>query len=305
MGDKKIPYTIYSILAYAKAENNLNVECLDENHVNAILSLYFKQIGEENSWTFDAIYQICQHRPDFRKLIENKSNELPPLLKAEMHFCIHEDPIHAFNGLGKLLDYTNFDLENEKIPNIAHWELDWNGKEDLFSSLLQLKNRRLCKSILGSGVPVHIKGLGKIEIHDPVDWLDWIDECLQYHDFWLVSLISSFLGQHSTEDFTHTLIGEVNNTNSKHRHLLISRILYHFKSVNTDHLSNETCIFAIKAMLNQGSHSSHGSFLGAASTESFVIERLKPLLLQVTGKQKDHLQLVLKEAGRRHGRRYF
>jgi hypothetical protein len=95
------------------------------------------------------------------------------------------------------------------------------------------------------------------------------------------------------------ILAELNTPGSRLRSTLAENILSRRVDLSTDNLPDETVEFLL-ARLRYGEH----GLLGTAASEAFVRDRLLPLLPGAKGPLAASLREVLREAGRRHGRRY-
>jgi hypothetical protein len=127
-----------------------------------------------------------------------------------------------------------------------------------------------------------------------------------HESYWFVLQMSWLIGQVIAEEDRHSFLEEFNREDSRYRGLLARFILPQFSDITTDAF-NESGISFLLADLNRSG--SVGRFpdhlLVSASTERFVCDRLLPLLSDDDPTFSENLRIVLDEAGRRHGRRYF
>ena len=99
---------------------------------------------------------------------------------------------------------------------------------------------------------------------------------------------------------------EFNKPSSKFRLLLFQFVLPHFTDITTDMFSEDAISFLLATLSEEGSASHfRGHPLGRTATEEFVTERLLPLLSDTKQPFLRNLRTVLRQAGSRHGRRYF
>ncbi|MEJ8858540.1 SIR2 family protein [Variovorax robiniae] len=305
LGDEKSCVTIHFILRFAKPENQVDTDFLNESHVKSILKFYGGGASEDGGWAWDAIDSICQCRPDLRSVVSSLAEDWSGLDRAGLLMCARQDGTPAFDALELLLHATEQELRNAAHSHIEHWELNWQGRESLFLDLMRLKNAALCNGLLGPGTPSELKGFRRVEISDVKWWLEWLNECLLTDDHWLVLKISSFLSNYAVESLARRLVSDFNDSTSRHRALLLRFVLPEFGSISTDDLSSEASAFAIDHLLKHGVDRWSGGFLGIAATEYFATEKLVPLLSRVAVNEIPRVKAVLEKAGQRHGRRYF
>ena len=304
MGDREAPVLIYFILRFARPEDNLDTGIFNASHLNVLLRMYREESAKADRWTWDAIDQVCLHRADLRLAVEAAAEKSHGLSRAGLMMCVHQGQAPAFEALEALLSMPDHELPEANCWLIARWELNWSGRDGLFLSLLRRKSAELCDGLLGSRLPPDLNGLAQVEILNPQWWLDWISECLDAREHWRADLLSSFLGSYAAASLARDFVSELNDPSSRYRALLLCHVLYRFGSVTTDDFTDETADFAIADLL-QRNGSDNDSLLAQAATESFIVEKLLPLLSRVGRNEAARVRAVLNEAGRRHGRRYF
>jgi hypothetical protein len=305
LGDIKVSFIIHLILAHSDSEGHLNVNLLAISHIEALLTIFCNTNSEYNMWAGGAIDDVCKCRPDLRPMVESRAAEMSGIQRAHLLMCVRQDQAPLFVALEALLLVSNDELRAADSTSIYHSNLNWKGKETLLLSLLARKDPRLCRGLIGIGIPVDLKGFGKVEILNSTWWLEWLAECLDVNDHWLVGTLSSFLGKYATKSLTHRMVTAFNDPTSEHRSLILSHVLPFFDSVSTEDLSDEGVLFAIDHLLREEISIFGGTFLGGTATESFVNEKILPLLSRVGEAEVLRVRQALDEAGQRHGRRYF
>lgn len=303
LGDYQAAIPIYFILNFADGDAEVDTQLLDKSHVEALTEIV-DRAGEEGGWAWKAINIICRHRPDLGTVVETLAGGMKPLDRAGLMMCARQDQEFAFEALDALFRTSDIELENSMQGHLDYWNLNWQGKEQLFLRLLSRKSEWLCDGLLGLGIPVELKGFDRVDVTEIEDWLEWMGARLRAGNSWLVMKLSSFLGKYSTQPLARRVAAEFNNPKSLHRSLLLAYVLPHFKTLTTDDLTNEASAFVIDELLQKG-NPWKGEFLSGAATESFIVERLLPLLHGVSKVEFARVRLVLDKAGQRHGRRYF
>jgi hypothetical protein len=196
-------------------------------------------------------------------------------------------------------------LRDEPLHLLEHIHLNWTGREDLLIALLKKRFYPLACAILEDFVhDVFRERHLNVEIGPVSWWLDWIKNTRGQNRFWLANRLGHFFSVASKETQAR-LIGEFNSKNSPYRALLAAEILPKFPDLTTDNFDDDAISFLL-ADLAKREHSNNPfpHVLAVAGTESFVRQRLLPLLPSADEPLRANLIDVLKTAGRRHGRRY-
>jgi hypothetical protein len=75
--------------------------------------------------------------------------------------------------------------------------------------------------------------------------------------------------------------------------------------LTSDDLSEGALSFLIDDLRAEWFHPFIEHLLGRIATDSFVVQRLLPLVSSEPGPFQENLRAVIRDAGRRHGRRYL
>jgi hypothetical protein len=121
--------------------------------------------------------------------------------------------------------------------------------------------------------------------------------------FWLGDRLGYLFARAVPKKTQALFITEFNKKESLYRAVLAKLILPKFRDLTTAEFTEGAVSFLL-AELNTPTEPFHDPLLGIAATESFVRERLLPLLSSAQGRFRSNLMAVLKQAGDRHGRRY-
>ena len=143
-------------------------------------------------------------------------------------------------------------------------------------------------------------------------WLEWMkSEQLKDAElgFWFCDRLGNFLVNFTSSD-THALfVDEFNKKGSQYRQILATYILPKITNLTTDMLSEDAIQYLLAALNKEDGERDilieDESLLGSIATESFVEERLLPLLSLETEPIKSNLRRVLRRAGRQHRHRYI
>jgi hypothetical protein len=190
------------------------------------------------------------------------------------------------------------------LQHIIHIEFDWAGREELFVKLLKLRDKRLALGMFGGSCPPSVPNLGNLEI-GPIDWwLEWIME--EADTYWFCEQLGGLFAEHLDNDAKDKFVSEFNKSGSKFRQLLLRFVLPHRSDIITEVFSEDAISFLLADLNKESDGSSfRGRLLGMTATEQFISERLLPLLPGAQQPLLKNLQNTLRQAGSRHGRRFF
>lgn len=260
----------------------------------------------EDFWATEALKALCSARPDIAKLVRQEAIENEGLLKATLLHCASPgDMKPILFELERIASLGNEERQIMSFTLIEKIDIDWLGRESLFVKLLRLKDVRLASALLGNSIPVRLNNLGVLDLGDITWWLEWMrDESVKGVDFWFLAKLGDVLGNHISSQARASFLEEF-NSGSKFRNLIYDFIIKKM-DVTTDDISSEAISFLLADLSRKRSGRwMGGDLLGAASTESFIAERLLPLLLNAQEPLRENLLRILEQAGARHGRRYL
>jgi hypothetical protein len=296
--------TIYFISNFSKPENNLSWDSFTASHVvrlEAILDI-------DGPWGLDALECLCSGRPDLGEMVKQIAFKRLGLRKALLLYCASPaDLTPVFQAIEELLKLSPEDRYKEPLHALKQVKFDWVGREQLFVQILRLRDPQLASAIVGSGYPLDLPNLGKLEI-GAIDW--WLEWMLEGHDVdehqsflrSLGSLFADYLNPSVQAEF----LVEFNKEDSKFRQVLLDFVLPKFSDLTTDAFNDRTISFLLADLSREGSINPwDGHLLGSTATELFVAERLLPLLPGAQSPLTENLQKLLEQAGARHGRRYI
>jgi hypothetical protein len=100
-------------------------------------------------------------------------------------------------------------------------------------------------------------------------------------------------------------VSEFNKQDSPYRGVLDYMVLPYKKDISTDHFGEDAISFLFADLSKREYiYDFKGHLLEETATESFVTEHLLPLLPNAEEPLRSNLIKVLKEVGKRHGKRY-
>jgi hypothetical protein len=296
-------YPIYSISEFAEPDDGLSWDTFNANHVKCFIS-NLENTGSE--WTLYALTNLCAARPDLSAVVMQEATKTTGIEKAALLYCVSPNDLTlVFQGLAELTEMNDEAREKQPVGLLAGIEFDWSNKEDFFSKLILLRDRRLTSTLLGATNPPALPNLGKLKIGPIAPWLEWLKSLTDSDkSAWLVYQIGGLFAQHLDSAGQHEFVAEFNMSNSKYRRLLMKHVLPYFKDITIDVFSEDAISFILADLSQTKVSHFPGHLMALTATEKFINERLLPLLPDANAQLLENLHEVLKEAGSRHGRRY-
>jgi hypothetical protein len=297
-------FPICMLLKYRNNENVLKYDIFNSLHIDKIIT----SINTNTLFEKDCLIEICKNRQDLAVYVKEIADEAGGIQNIILNYCVNPlntEPI--FEAFSILVASSGKSLETNTLMHFKGVKLDWAGKEDLFISLLKLRKPEILSSIFSGSLPTTINNLGVFKILDVLWWLDWIKELLSNERTnWLGEQLGSVLAIYCDLETRKLWLEEHNKSNSQFRILLQSNILPYLPDLTTDELS-EASISATLANLTNSAivPSFRGHILASIATEHFVSSRLLPLLKDAKEPLIGNLKDILKQASKRHGRRYL
>ena len=295
---------IYFISNFASAEVRLSWDTFSPVHVRRLISI----LDTEHSWAVPALRCLCAARPDLSGVVRQEASDRSCIHRAVLIHCISPSELGpVFRALAELVDMDTDQRRQQPLQTLQHLECDWAGEDDLFVRLLRLRDLEVAEALVGCSVPPLISGLATLEIGPVCWWMEWMNEVMDGGEHWfLLHALGALFGRHLDREQQREFLREFNEPRSKFRHLLVRFVLPYFTEVTTDMFTEDAISFLLADLSFEASAGpSDLQLLGSTATEDFVTERLVPLLLNAKQPVSGNLDTVLRQAGSRHGRRYF
>ena len=296
--------TIYFISNFAKPDDELSWDSYGPDHVRHLLST----LGTGRYFALDALKCLCVGRLDLSEAVRQEASKKSGIEKAALMYCVSPaDFAPVFQALGELIEMGDEQRHEQPLQILDGLKCNWTGQEELFVQLLRLRNVQLATLLFGGSSPPTVPGLGNLNIGPIYWWLEWMMEvCASGANTWFPDQLGGLFGNHLNRDVQHKFVFEFNKPSSKFRRLLSQFVLPYLTDITTDTFSEDAISFLLATLSEEGSASHfRGHLLGRTATEEFVTERLLPLLSDIKQPFSKNLHTVLRQAGSRHGRRYF
>ncbi len=306
-GANESAVAISFIARFSEKPLELDWSPFNEPHIKRIISI-LRDDDRYGQWSLDSLKAICNYNKDIVKIPYQLLKSEHGVLKAALLYAINSNDSQAvFDALSEVQKMHPEELEKEPLGIIRHIELNWAGQETLFVELLRLRNFLLAYCLIESiSDPVAGYIIDFLEIGPIQWWLEWLAEDNQEGLWWyfqdrMTSLFANKLRKEVQDEF----VSEFNNENSQYRKMLSRTVLIKQHDLTTDRFNNGAISFLLSDLTSEDCCDHHyAHLLGRTATESFVLERLMPLLSDKSEPFNNNLIRVLREAGKRHGRRY-
>ncbi len=298
---------IYFIVTF-KEDDEISWISFNGSHVECLLSMTL-DIDNKTSG-LDALGCLCKGRPDLAGMIEEQAMNSSCLFRAVLLYCVSpSDGGPVMEALNELVAMSPEQRLSQPIHLLERIPISWKGHENLLVQLLKLRDAELALGLVGQAYLGSNFELGELEIGPIEWWLEWLmDEessIQQKERYFLKDRISFLLARWSSKESRAEFVAEFNKSESRFRRVLGRSILLARDDLTTDDFSEYAISFLLADLKKEGSIDYiRGHLLGRTATESFVSERLLPLLPETTGRFRKNLSRVLLQAGSRHGRRY-
>ena len=296
--------SIYFIGNFAQPESNLSWESFDVGHLQHLISA----LDVEGIFALDALRCLCSARPDLRRLVMKEVAEKVGIKKAALLYCVFPTDFRPlFEALAELVQMSDSERSKQPVHILGYISCDWTGEEELFVELLRLRDASLVTALCGSGNPPSIRGLGNLNIGPISWWLDWLAElAMDESNAWCLDQLGGLFGNYVISEVQQEFLGAFNSGGSQVRRLLLGVVLPYLTDITTDMFSEDALSFLLDDLRREGSiQDFRGHLLGRVATERFVGKRLLPLLEDTEQPLFRNLRVVLRQAGSRHGKRYF
>lgn len=304
-GINKAATAISFIAGHGKTKHELSWTSFSLEHLNRLIAI--ADDPEDKSWALKALKCLCSGRPDLAEVVKARAATRTGIAKSSLLYCtaaVEGAPI--FEGLRELVGMSPEQRMQEPTHLLAQIEINWAGNETLFVQLLKLRESHLALAVINQVYEQNC-ALGQLEIGSIDWWLDWfISEADPSRRYWLQDRLSRLFASHLSVETRHAFVIEFNKAGSKYRGVLADSILLKQNELTTDDFSVDAVSFLLADIdRTEMIDSWQGHLLGQTATETFVTERLLPLMPTAKDLFLTNLQKVLQQAGSRHGRRYL
>ena len=305
-------------------------KCIVKKHDHAIVHLYFQlkfgqrngseppkpradllnallaamREGREGDWAFGDICLFATEIPDFRSRVSALIGEEEGIMAALLAYAVGADDLF-FDTLERDSQNSTEWSHTHAIAALRMVDVSWRGHEQLFINLLQNKNISLATPLLESaGGRAAIGEDWTIEctIPDLAWWISWLEE--EREDRIFCSRIGSFLANATDRATRMALIARFNE-NRVERRILDEYVLSSMSGLSMDAFTTEAVEWFVGQLNARQYYPWAPPLIGKIATETFVQERLLPLLLEDPPQPlRRNLLLSLRDTGRLHRRRY-
>jgi hypothetical protein len=302
-------FTIHMISSFSKEKESLDWTIVKDTHVLSLLKLVKKRNKEDSFWALDTIKNICTNRKELIHNVVQESKKNNGVLKAALLYCVIEnDKSQVFEALTDLCKLSSEQLTKEKYSLLQHMDLNWKEHESLLVDLLKLRNIHLAIGLCDPIVLDYGDNQDLILNIGPINW--WLNWFLDFQNTgskeWMFEdRVSSVISKCISRETRNKFIEEFNNPKTPYRKILSKTILRNIDDLSIDEITENAIAYLIDELKKSTIDPWTGNLLVNISTESFVADRLLPLLNDAKGKFYNNLIKLLEWIGKRHGRRYM
>ncbi|MBE9188307.1 SIR2 family protein [Microcoleus sp. LEGE 07076] len=299
-GVREAVYSLYFRIRFDDVDHC--IDAIEEKHVEAIWRCRFG-----DSFGVELLHVVIERRNDLKSVPEAWLRNTTGIERIALMSCLGADQDVLFKELSELVALPDDALVKENFGLFRIDELNWEGNEQLFGEMLCRRNGPLTKSMLGSGTPCDVKGLGRIAEEHCEAALIWLSELVADDDDnnWDAQQIGSLIARHGGDFIKRHVIEALDMGPSPTREAARFAVLPYMNDMSTDHLGvNAISLFMSELAQPRAISPYFYNPLGQLATERFVEERLLPLSRNAEEAFQRNLRLVLSAAGDRHGRRY-
>ncbi len=307
-GVREAIFALCMQLKYASPEREMVNGILQDLPESSLLNELLAAIYDEakGRWAGESLIWLSWNFESFASGLKNVAAQASGILRVFILYAI-EGPTSA--ALWEALAGPPKDepvTPTEANLLMALEELDWEGREDVLVRLLRRKDAALAVALLEPLIdsPSRESQSLALDLGDTAWWLDWMVEEARLPRSSLCYFLGRLLAYYAGQEAARSLIQLFDSGESKYRRVLGAFVLPLVDWLKSDDLSPATLSWLI-ADLRHGTIGLYGdSLLGGIATERFVEGQLLPLLPESTEPMRSNLVSVLRECGRRHGRRY-
>lgn len=275
----------------------------NEDHVKKIIEL-----GKikRNRWSRSVLIRICNNRNDLIPYVNEIAETKEGLEKIFLFFCTGKNSIETiFENLDAISKASKSDIKKFELFFLQDLNLSWEGRDQLFTALLEMCELDFLNIFGYSSVPMTPKGLKEIDI-SVIKMLDWIASFDTNHEgWWNASRVGSIIGIYLTSKNKAELLEILKNGNKDYKEIILKRILSYSSGITTDDFDESIISFILSDLKNERKEYFFEHILMKTATEEFINIRLLPLLNSTDPIFLKNIKDIIRNAARRHGKRYL
>ncbi len=299
-------FSFHMIGVFRTKKFDLDLSWFGEEHVRSLVKSICDH--EYDGWGIEVLRDVCRTCPEIADLVRGDCLNTRGILRTVLlSAAAADDQGPVFDELNALCGYSPEQLSTEQFELLTHLQLNWAGHESLFVRLLQLRNTQLAWHLLEPVVMGHDANLGVLEIGPIEWWLEWIKGTMGTDDgWWFQNRLSRLFTTNLNPEVRDKFVKEFNRPDSPYRSVLARTILLARNDLSSDQFTDDSISFLLSDLATRKDIDSvTGHLFESTATEVFVIEQLLPLYTSAEEPLRKNLAKVLRQIGRRHGRRYI
>jgi hypothetical protein len=310
LGVDEAAVVIYFITKFSK-EKELDYSIFSAQHIEILIKILKLNNKENSVWSLNALRNICIHRIDLHSFILKEIDSNQYVFKAALYYIIshHNDMSMVFSTLSELKSLNEFSLSKEPLSLIKHMDdLEWHGNENLFVELIRLRNTELAYQLCDNYAIDFRKEIKlKLNIGSITWWLEWFNENINHarQNWMFFDRVPRVLCVYIPTLKKYEFINEFNRTDSPFRDVIAHYFLKNIDILKIEDLTEESIDYLINDLKRKNIDFFESSVLLKISTETFVKERLVPLMNDAKGNFHNNLKTLINEIGKKHKLRYL
>lgn len=272
------------------------------HHVDALVeSLLPSADISSNEWAFEALRKICVVRRDLGDYLSIVADSRSGFERSALLIAAGADTSIVFDGL------REFVKSNSGVGNFGSFlgriDMSWEGHEDLFVSLLKLKDVRLARSILKGSNPPDLGNVRGFNLGEMNWWVEWIRDLLADRETWVAMQVSWLTGTYCGAVGRLELLKIVNDKSVPLLDIADLSVLPYIKDLSVDELED----WALERLIELEVRNGLGfrGCLSRIADNALVTSRLLPKLAYAEGERRSNLVRIIRDIGERLGQRFI
>ncbi|MBN7317946.1 SIR2 family protein [Mycobacteroides abscessus subsp. massiliense] len=258
--------------------------------------------GGANRWSLELIQKLCQLSGVWKAGVRDFRFVGTPLQEILFSYAVNgsESSLHRLREYIHDRDDTNA-LDGRLIASSFE---TWAGHEDVLLALLKIRDSSLAAELLSPSIDDERLNIS-IAIGEIDWWIDWLCESHSSELDLLPNRLGGFVSLYMDDEASARVVMRFNSGSDGVRKTLSDNVLNRDGVIQFNDLESEAISWLVADLGRRRVLPWNRHLLGVVSTEDFIESVLMPMMSDSpSGLLKKNLGHVLRECGRRHGRRY-
>lgn len=300
-GDMSAVYHLFSQVRYRSPA----AEDIGLIYSSALVEGIYRAIrgdSDANGWALCLLSDVCSISDVWKNGVEVEKFTGSPLQEIVVSYAVGRNESSG----ARLREWADANAPTPADARLLDAGFEpWVGYEDALLALLKTRNAEVATTLL---VPRH--PFSRIDVSLGVKdidwWIDWLSEPQPVEMSLLRDRLGEFIADHMDSETAIYVKDRFNNGNSRLREALSESVLNRDGLVQFDDLGADSISWLVADLERRPISPWGNHLLSVVATEEFVESVLIPLMSDSPSDLlKVNLRQVLRECGRRHGRRYL